>query len=77
MSKSKLVSELRLLASELHEEEQLAKGLGNTLQASGLSLARIKLETIIEQHSGNRPISVDSECISAGGEHDRYLESNV
>ncbi|WP_415912535.1 hypothetical protein [Neptuniibacter sp. QD37_11] len=50
MPKSKLVSELRLLASELHEEEQLAKGLGNTLQASGLSLARIKLETIIEQY---------------------------
>jgi hypothetical protein len=43
--------DLRILVTELREEEQTAVNCGNQLHANGLSHARVLLEAVLKRHA--------------------------
>lgn len=57
-----LVEDLKSLICDLKEEEQEANRAGNTGMYSGLSYARVNLESLLERHGHQRPAEISGEC---------------
>ena len=54
-----LVSDIKLVLVELHEDEKFAIESKNPLYANGLSQARIMIENVLEKHGYQRPSRID------------------
>lgn len=57
----KLVPGIKDLINELKEEEVAAQDAGQTGMYSGLCLARVKLEALLEECGHDRPASIAAE----------------
>ena len=60
----KLRKDIQRLIVSLREQEQEAKAYGNNQLFSGICLARVELETLIERHAGSRPHVFDGEVMT-------------
>lgn len=60
-----LVDDLKVLISELKEEELTAKSSGNQGMYSGLSYARVHLEGVLERNGYRRPTDISGEAQEA------------
>lgn len=56
-----LVNDLKTTINDLKEDEQYARRSGQPEVASGLCLARVKLETLLERNGQQRPATLDED----------------